>query len=196
MRLEILAGVSSFCLSTRCKTRRENIAVDECAVRHGAIWIWRGRCFTLWPDSIGLHPGRSRPIRGVYYRPICLPPMGPPATLPRHVFPCSLHSQIGGSRAHILHLSVLDTSVCAGPLTAPQRILRGCFRTPGFPHLHNKLSPPQKESSVLPESLDYTASSADPRRLTLLCNHHYTHNCFSRRVTGKSVLKHHTINAM
>lgn len=52
---------------------------------------------------------------------VCLP-LGPLLPLPRHVFPSSLHSQIGGSRAHIRHLSVLDTSVCAGPLTNTERI--------------------------------------------------------------------------
>ena len=128
--------------------------------------------------------------------PSACAPVGPLLPLPRHVFPRSLHSQIGGSRAHIQHLSVLDTSVCAGRLAAPPQALRGYSRTPGFPHLYSKLSPPQKESAALPESLDYTASSGGPRQLTLLCNHHYPRNCFSRRVTRKSALKYHTINAM
>lgn len=81
-------------------------------------------------------------------------------------------------------------------LAAPPQILRGYSHTPGFPHLSSKLSPPQKESAVLPESLDYTASSTGPRQLTLLCNHHYPHNCFSARVTRKSVLECHPINVM
>ena len=125
-------------------------------------------------------------------------PWVPRYLCPRHVFPRSLHSQIGGSRAHNQHLSVPDTSVCAGlrsQLTAPPQTLEGESRTPGFPHLSSKLSPPQKESAVSPESLDYTSSSAGPRQLTLLCNHHYPHNCFSSRVTRKSVLKYHTIKS-
>lgn len=157
--------------------RREHVAAAEwrSEVRHGATWIWRGRCFTLWPDSVGLRPGRSR---------AACPPWVPCYLAPPRV-PRSLHSQIGGSRVHIQHLSVLDTSVCTGPLTAPSRILRGYSPTPGFPHFYSKLSPPQKESTVLPGSLDYTALSAGPRQLTLLCNHHYPHNCFSIGSQGR-----------
>lgn len=116
--------------------------------------------------------------------PSACPPWVPCYLAPPRV-PRSLHSQIGGSRVHIQHLSVLDTSVCTGPLTAPSRILRGYSPTPGFPHFYSKLSPPQKESTVLPGSLDYTALRAGPRQLTLLCNHHYPHNCFSIGSQGR-----------
>lgn len=48
----------------------------------------------------------------------CLP-LGPRLPLPCHVFPGSLHFQIGGSWAHVQHVPVLDTSVCAGPSHSP-----------------------------------------------------------------------------
>lgn len=120
----------------------------------------------------------------------CLP-LGRWLPLPHHVFPGSLHFQISASWGHIQHLSVLDTSVCAGPSHSPSTNTQTIFS-----HSHSQLSPPQKESAALPGSLDYASPSALPRRLTLLCNHHYRHNCFSSRVTKKSALKYHTINAM
>lgn len=79
---------------------------------------------------------------------------------------------------------------------AHSQIQRGYSCTPGFPHFSSKLSPPQKESTTLPESLDDTTSRAEPRQLTLLCNHHYPRHCLSSRVTRKSALKYHTINSV
>lgn len=147
-------------------------------VKNGGTWFW-GRYFMFWPDSVGLHPGKSRPTWDVEYRPICLPPPpGPRLPLPHHVFPGSLHLEIGGSWAHIQHLSVLDTSVCSGPshshFTNPQKV---------FSHSQSQLSPPQEGRTALPESLDYVSPRASPRRLTLLCNHHYAHKCLLDRVT-------------
>lgn len=108
--------------------------------------------------------------------------------VPCHLCPtmCSPVAYIPKSVAAKPTLSICLCQICqcepAVPAAAPPPIQRGYSCTAGFPHLFSKLSPPQKESAVLPASLNCTSSSAGPRQLTLLCNHHYPHNCLLSKV--------------
>lgn len=155
-----------------------------------ATWIQRGRCFTpltwqCWEVSrenqsylkclIQAHLPSS-PGSPATFAPPCVPPQ---PTFSKRCQP-----------------SPNSASVCARYVSLCWASFAGYLCTLGFPHLSAKLSPPQKESGVLPNSLDYTASSAGTRQLTLLCNHHYPHKDYLSRVTRQSALKYHTITVM
>lgn len=162
-----------------------------------ATWIQRGQCFTplTW-----LCWDASRQMQS-YLRCSNTSPSACLSWVPCYLCPatCSPVAYISKTVPRKPTFSICLCQICQsapGPLTAPPQTPRGNSCTPGFPHLSTKLSHPQKDSGMLPESLDYVSSSAGPRQLTFLCNHHYSHNCFSSRVTRQPALKCHTINAM